>query len=189
MTVMAHPTKANVQRFRVQDKVLGVQEYYSVKTYGSVEAAKAAAEARQHDIDNIRSYTSQKDSLAINQLFDFEEQISVKDGKLRKRSGKAIRVKGVRRTVGMRDILAEKYHDSLRAQITVGYKDNRRKHISVLERGFDTAWQEMIDWLLETRGIESTQEIRQEFRRLKRIYAKRPTDAELAGITSYTLPK
>ena len=54
MTVMPHPNKQNIKRYRVQDKILGILEYFSFAQYG--DKAKILAEKRQEEISQKRIY-------------------------------------------------------------------------------------------------------------------------------------
>lgn len=69
MTVMGHPTAQNPVRYRVQDKIFGVQEYFSASKFGSLGKAKIAAEKRQAELDQKRAIRSRRLDLDINKIF------------------------------------------------------------------------------------------------------------------------
>ncbi len=150
MTVMLHPNREEPQRFRVWDRELGVQAYFSFKKYGKEKAEKLANEM-QKDIDKRKKARRLQEELGINKLFDVE--------------GK---VKGLRRKVRNRD--GRKTYEFLSIQVVVAPKTQRTKEISLNCRTFDDAWEMAKKTLLEFHSIQSNFEIQQGFKNAKRHY-------------------
>ena len=92
MTVMAHPSATNIQRYRVQDKLLGIQEYFSVRKYGSLEKAATAAIQRQVYIDEKRAIITKRCELDINQLFYGDGTVIGLTRRFKKRGDKTVEV-------------------------------------------------------------------------------------------------
>lgn len=76
MTIMAHPNPENVQRYRVLDRSLGVQDYFSITQHGPDKAYRLAKE-REEEIKNRRYIRSLRMKMDINKLFT-EGQLSAK---------------------------------------------------------------------------------------------------------------
>lgn len=152
MTIMAHPSKVDVQRYRVLDKALGVQEYFSVSKYGEEGAYQKALE-RQKQLDERRQYREMIENMAINKLFDKRGLIKGVRLLTRKRSGR-------------------KAYTCFKIQVTVAKRDCKSTEISLKNRDFDAAYNLMADKLLEYHQLESTPEIRIMFKNAKHEYEK-----------------
>lgn len=152
MTIMAHPSKTDIQRYRVLDKALGVQEYFSVSKYGKEGAYQKALE-RQHQLDERRQYREMIENMAINKLFDKQGMIKGVRLLTRKRSGRNA-------------------YSCFKIQVTVAKRQCKSTEISLKNRGFEDAYQLMSDKLLEYHEIETTPEIRIMFKNAKHEYER-----------------
>lgn len=150
MTVMLHPSKDKPERYRVFDRSLGVQEYFSIAKLGKEKAKKLAYE-RQKELDQKRRIAELKAELGINKLF-------AEDGS----------VKGLRRVKRVRE--GRKDAEYLSIQVTVAPNDQRHREISLMNRSFDEAYKMAQDALLELHGIERTPEITIAFKKARRLY-------------------
>lgn len=147
---MAHPSKNNVQRYRVFDKALGVQEYFSISRYGKRKALKLA-KARQAELDKRRELRRMIDNMAISKLF-------MEDGS----------IKGLRRKYRQRQ--GRKPYECFAIQVTVAENCNKGTEISLLNRSFDEAYALVQQKLCEYHGIEPDREINKMFADAKRLY-------------------
>lgn len=152
MTIMAHPSKTDIQRYRVLDKALGVQEYFSVAKFG-LEGAYEKAVERQKQLDERRQYRDMIDNMAINRLFDKEGMI-----------------KGVRLLTRQR--AGREPYDCFKIQVTVAKRNCRSTEISLKNRDFDEAYHLMTEKLLSYHEVEATPEIRIMFKNAKHEYEK-----------------
>lgn len=152
MTIMAHPNPDNVERYRVLDKALGVQEYFSVKQLGKREALKQA-KARQAELDERRGYRAMMAGMAIAKLFDDEGAVKGLRRKYRKRNGRAD-------------------YECLTIQVTVAEKVQKGSEISLAGRSFDEAYQLVQQKLCELHGVELNREIKQMFADTKYRYQR-----------------
>ena len=150
MTVMLHPNKKNPERYRVFDRLLGVQEYFSISKYGAEKAKKLAYE-RQEELDKKRKMVELKAELGINKLF-------ADDGT----------VKGLRRIKRVRE--GRKDAEYLSIQVTVGPNTQKHKEISLMNRSFEEAYLLAQEALLELHNLERTPEITQGFKKARRFY-------------------
>ncbi|MDX1694704.1 MAG: hypothetical protein R3208_13135 [Ketobacteraceae bacterium] len=150
MTVMLHPNKSNPERYRVFDRYLGIQEYFSITKLGP-EKAKTLAYARQEQIDKKRKMVRLKNELGVNKLF-------AEDGS----------VKGLRRVNRVRE--GRKDAEYLSIQVTVAPNVQKHKEISLMNRTFDEAYQLAQQHLLELHDLERTPEITQGFKNARRFY-------------------
>lgn len=150
MTVMLHPSKKNPVRYRVFDRTLGIQEYFSIAKYGK-EKAELLAHERQREIDQKRRIFDLKKELGINKLF-------AEDGS----------IKGMRRVCRTREGRKDAYYLSI--QVTVSSYTQKHREISLMNRSFDEAYAMAQDILLELHGLERTPELVEGFKRAKRHY-------------------
>lgn len=150
MTVMLHPNKSNPERYRVFDRYLGIQEYFSIAKLGPQKAKKLAYE-RQKEIDEKRKLADLRAELAINKLFDEEG-----------------RVKGLRRVKRVRE--GRKDAEYLSIQVTVKPKVQKHKEISLMNRTFDEGYHLAQALLLDLHGLERTPEIALSFKKARRFY-------------------
>ena len=147
---MLHPSKSNPERYRVFDRTLGVQEYYSISKYGPEKAKKLAFE-RQKELDKKRKMARLKAELGINRIF-------AEDGS----------VKGMRRIKRVRE--GRKDAEYLSIKVTVSPNNQKHKEISIMNRTFDEAYKIAQDSLLELYGLERTPEITLGFKKARRFY-------------------
>lgn len=150
MTVMLHPNKENPERYRVFDRLLGVQEYYSIAKYGADKAKKMAYE-RQQELDKKRKMVELKSELGINKLF-------LEDGS----------VKGLRRIKRVRS--GRQDAEYLSIQVTIAPGVQKHKEISLMNREFDEAYKIAQNALLDLFELERTPEINQGFKNARRLY-------------------
>ncbi|PIE41654.1 MAG: hypothetical protein CSA49_02370 [Gammaproteobacteria bacterium] len=150
MTVMLHPNKKNPERYRVFDRLLGVQEYFSISKLGPEKARRMAYE-RQKEIDRKRKMVELKAQLSINKLF-------LEDGS----------VKGLRRIKRVRE--GRKDAEYLSIQVTVSPGVQKHKEISLMNRDFDEAYLLAQNALLELHQIDRTPELSQAFKKARRLY-------------------
>lgn len=150
MTVMLHPNKENPERYRVLDKELGIQEYFSFTKYGRKKAKKLADE-RQAEIDKRKNAMSLRAELGINKIF-------AQDGSVR----------GLRRRIRNRENRKEQVLLSL--QVTVAPNVHKSKEISLGNRTFEEAYALVQQTLIEWHDLEMTYEIKQGFIKAKRLY-------------------
>ncbi|MFV0576710.1 MAG: hypothetical protein ACK5NC_15015 [Vibrio sp.] len=116
-------------RWRVQDKILNEQRYFSFKDFGSQEAALEAAQKYQADLDRRRKIRLARHELSHNKLFD-------KDGM----------IKGMR--IGQRDGIP-----LLIAQVT--YNGKQRKNTRRLTtHSLYQAYDQLCAWVMEIKEIE-----------------------------------
>lgn len=150
MTIMAHPSKKNVQRYRVFDKALGVQEYFSISALGKNKALKAAKE-RQAELDERRELRSMMDNMASSKLF-------MPDGS----------IKGLRRKYRQRKGRAS--YECLAIQVTVAENCNKGTEISMMRRSFEEAYVLAQQKLCEFHKVEADREIKKMFTDAKPRY-------------------
>ena len=150
MTVILHPNKENPMRYRVLDKELDIQTYFSFKEHGK-EKAKMLADELQVSIEQRKKARRLRLELAPNKLFS-------ENGMIR---GVTIRR---RQRAGVGD---ELYFDT---QKRVAKNDDRKSNISLNNRGFDEAYGLMATRLLAMHGIEIDHEITERFEQIKPCY-------------------
>lgn len=150
MTIMLHPNKISPKRYRVQDKTLMVNDYFSFKKYG-IEGAKQRAEERQTELDSRNKARKLKNNLGINKLF-------MADGS----------VKGLRRRYRRREGRPD--YEVLAFQVTVGPKKQCSNELTVNNHNFEHVYEKVQCQLLAFHGLESTLEIRSLFKKAKRLY-------------------
>jgi len=177
MTVMAHPSPNNIERYRVQDKVLGIQEYFSVAKHG-LEGALQKAQERQSEIDKVRAVRDRRMQLSISRLFEFESDMV--SGRLTKVTA----VKGLKRIYRIQH--GREARQVLRAAVGVGYKRQKTKEITLQDDNFDQAWSDITQWMLDTLEIESSQEIRLELKNIKSLYNQDIQQPE--GVKYFSIP-
>jgi len=149
---MAHPNKINVERFRLWDKEFNLQEWFGKREYGTLKKARAAAELRQIEVNKAKRAAKLRRQLSISILF-------ADDGS----------VKGLRKYKRVRDDRQEDEH-FFDYQVRAIKNRTERGYASLNKYDFDTAYRMITDKLLATHGIESTPEIRQQFKKAKRYY-------------------
>lgn len=89
---MSHPNSKNVERYRVQDKVLGVQEYFSPSKFGGLKKAKIAAEKRQLQLDKKRAIRAKRLALDINKIFRDDGSVYGLARRFKKRNNKIVEI-------------------------------------------------------------------------------------------------
>jgi len=89
---MAHPNALNPKRYRVQDKIFGVQEYFSKSNFGTLRKAKLAAEKRQAELDVKRSYREKRLQLDFNKIFYDDGSVIGLRRTLKKRTDKTVEI-------------------------------------------------------------------------------------------------
>jgi len=147
MTVMAHPNKQNIKRYRVQDKVLGIQEYFSISKYGN--KAKTLAEKRQKDISQKRLYRQIRMQLDINKIFHPDGTVIGLKRALKNKSGT---IKNI-----------------LHIQISIKGKQ-KKTDITINNKTFEQAYLKAQNKILELREIEHSPEITGMFKKVAGYY-------------------
>ena len=143
MTIMLYPGKEDPKGYRVQDKVLQVNNYYPISIHGSLDKARLAATQEQERLNTRRRMRKLRMELPINKVF-------YENGKvIGMRTGKRI-VKG--------EVI-----NLLIAQITVDKKQitNSRQILG----NFKTQYLSLCTWILEKRGLQMDRTLREAFER------------------------
>jgi len=147
MTVMAHPNRQNIKRYRVQDKVLGIQEYFSIAKYGG--KARILAEKRQKEISQKRLYRQIRMQLDINKIFHPDGTVIGLKRTLKNKSGSIKKV--------------------LQIQISVNGKQ-KKTDITIDNKTFRQAYLKAQNKILEIREIEHSSEITAMFKKVSGYY-------------------
>lgn len=150
MTIMAHPSKNNVLRYRVFDKALGVQEYFSIRTLGERKALKAAKE-RQQELDKRRELRGMIDNMATSKLFSDDGSVKGLRRKYRQRAGRSS-------------------YECFAIQVTVSEGVTKGTEISMMNRTFEEAYTLVQQKLCEFHDVELTHEIKKLFSDTKSRY-------------------
>jgi len=144
---MAHPNKQNIKRYRVQDKVLGIQEYFSIAKFG--DKAKILAEKRQDEISQKRLYRKIRMQLDINKIFHPDGTVIGLKRTLKNKSGSIKKV--------------------LQIQISVNGKQ-KKTDITIDNKTFAKAYLMAKNKILELREVEHCPEITEMFKKVARYY-------------------
>ncbi|MBA6263674.1 hypothetical protein [Colwellia sp. Bg11-12] len=147
MTVMAHPNMQNVKRYRVQDKVFGIQEYFSIAKYG--DKAKILAEKRQEEISQKRLYRQIRMQLDINKIFHPDGTVIGLKRTLKNKSGSIKKI--------------------LHIQISVNGKQ-KKTDITIDNKTFEQAYLKAQNKILELRKIKHSPEITEIFKKVAGYY-------------------
>ena len=150
MTVMAHPRKDKLERWRVFDKELRINEYFGKATYGTLAKAKKEAHKRQKEVDAAKRAAQLQRESALGTLFN-------KDGS----------VKGLYKVKRIRDDRPEDEH-FFRFIVITSPKVQEHGYASLNKYDFDTAYAMITERLMATHKIESTPELRILFKKAKR---------------------
>lgn len=142
MTVMAHPTAKKPVRYRVQDKIFGVQEYFSASKFGGLAKAKIAAEKRQAELDKKRSIRRRRLDLDINKLFYGDGSVIGLSRTLKRRVDKTVEIFAI--------------------QIGVEGKQVKTQ-VTITNRTFQQAYTLAQDKIIEIRGVERCYEVTKMF--------------------------
>lgn len=145
MGVMLHPNKNNPLRYRVQVKALGINEYFSISQHGAKKAKQLASE-RDEELKRRLEIRRMEADLAINKLF-------APDGS----------VKGLRRKWSARTNRKSYECFSL-------YAKRKQTELIITDDNFEEVYEAAQKWLLEKHDLDSTYEIRQMFKKAKRLY-------------------
>ncbi len=143
MSIMLHPSKATPKRFRVQDKVLGIQKYFSLDK-------KNEADKFWQECLNKRKYRQLRLELPINQIFN-------EDGS----------VKGLKRKVRNRSDRAP--YECFEIQVNTAF-GQKKTEIILSDKKFEDAYKQAQDKMLDMLNIERTYEITKMFNATKRLY-------------------
>ncbi|MEF2482200.1 hypothetical protein V4D09_02710 [Vibrio mimicus] len=149
--ICPHPSKNNPVRWRVQDKVLQEQKYFSFAQFGSKERAWFEAVKFSERLKMRRKARELRLSLDLNQLFD--EYGRVRGVFFTKSNGRVI----------------------LKAQFTQAGKqvsNTRTLH----NRSLRDAYDELCDWLLESKDLKLTLD-------MKRLLVRSYRQFEMANQT------
>jgi hypothetical protein len=143
MSIMLHPSKTTPKRFRVQDKVLGIQKYFSLNK-------KREADLFWQECLEKRKYRNLRQELPINQIFN-------KDGS----------VKGLKRKVRNRSDRPSYECFEIQLSTTSGQK---KTEITLTHKQFEVAYKQAQDKILSMLVIDRTYEITKMFNETKRLY-------------------
>lgn len=158
MALMMHPSDEAPERYRVFDKSLKVQKYFSVKKLGP-KAAKQLAEEEEAKVQRKLRARELIAQLDMNRIFEFEDT-----GK-----EKIVKIKGTQRMVVKSQGRANR--DAISIQVRI--EKNVSKHITVYitaKRTFEDAYTIAQNRLLEALKIERTHELTMFFKAAKRHY-------------------
>jgi hypothetical protein len=147
MTVMAHPNMQNIKRYRVQDKVFGIQEYFSIAKHG--DKAKILAEKRQEEISQKRLYRQIRMQLDINKIFHPDGTVIGLKRTLKNKSGSIKKI--------------------LHIQISVNGKQ-KKTDITIDNKTFEQAYLKAQNKILELRKIKNSPEITEIFKKIAGYY-------------------
>ena len=159
MALMMHPNDEAPERYRVFDKSLKVQQYFSIKKLGPKRAKKQAEAAEasiQQKLKNLRLIAE----LDINKIFTFED-VGGKES--------IVKIKGTQRMI----VRSKGRADRDAISIQVRTELNTSKHITVYitaKRTFEEAYRVAQDRLLDALNIERTHELTMFFNKAKRNY-------------------
>lgn len=153
MTLYLHPNKNEPKRWKVQDKVLGVQKYFSFSEFGSQQAALVEAHKFIDNVRERRKARSLRMSLGLNQLF--HENGMVRGLVVVEREGQLI----------------------VKLQFTKDGKQISNSR-SLNNRTLRDAFDELCDWFIESKGICRTREIQLELRKSFTLFERVYKDKE-----------
>ncbi|MCQ9091281.1 hypothetical protein [Vibrio alginolyticus] len=142
MTLMLYPNKHAPKGWRLQDRVLNEQHFFSAHRFGSLDKAKREAEKVQARLATRRHYHDLRQQLDINRVF-------YPDGRVRGLQRKTKCVRGQDQPM-------------LIAQVTVNGKQVKTDR-RLANRCFHEVYTSIQAWILDKRGITRTQEITQQF--------------------------
>ncbi len=143
MSIMLHPSRETPKRFRVQDKLLGIQKYFSLDK-------KHEAEKCWQECLEKRKYRDMRLELPINQIFN-------KDGS----------VKGLQRKVRNRSDRPS--YECFVIQLNTG-SGQKKTEITLAHKAFENAYKQAQDKILSMLNIERTYEVTKMFNETKRLY-------------------
>ncbi|EOW9487973.1 hypothetical protein ACOCGL_003439 [Vibrio cholerae] len=149
MSIMLYPNKTEPTAYRIQDKVLGVQRYFTFSRYGSDQKARQTAKAALEELQRRRRMRELRLELDANQLFYPD--------------GRVIGLRTAKKTIKGREV------PILIAQITVDGKQIKTDR-RLLNRSFFDVYRDIQDWILTKKGIERTPEITQRFKQAAWLY-------------------
>ena len=143
MSVMLHPSKAAPQRFRVQDKILGIQKYFSLDN--ELQANKCWQECLEK-----RKYHQLRQELPINRLFN-------EDGS----------IKGLKRSI--RNRKDRPSYECFEIQVNTIF-GQKKTEITLANKKFEDVYRQVQDKILLMLNIERTYELTKMFNATKRLY-------------------
>ena len=143
MNLMLHPSKAEPKRFRVQDKVLGIQKYFSLND-------KASADKCYQECLQKRQYRTLRQELPINQIFN-------EDGS----------VKGLKRKTRNRSDRPS--YECLEIQLNT-YSGQKKTEITLAHKSFEDAYKQAQKKILAMLNVDASYEITKMFNKTKRLY-------------------
>jgi len=149
MTVMLHPNKVNPERYRVLEKGLGINEYFSFAKYGRTKAKKLAEE-RQAELDKKKHARDLRSNLYINRVFNEDGTIKGVHKRFRKRKDR-------------------QDYECFSVQIAVGQGKQKSTEV-IIGANFESSYEKLVKKVLELHGINSSLELKQLFRKAKRHY-------------------
>lgn len=143
MSVMLHPSKAAPKRFRVQDKILGIQKYFSLDK--ELQANKYWQECLEK-----RKYRQLRQELPINKIFNENGSI-----------------KGLKRSI--RNRKDRPSYECFEIQINTIF-GQKKTEIILANKKFEDVYKQVQDKILLMLNIERTYEITKMFNETKRLY-------------------
>lgn len=142
--IYLHPNKSEPLRWRVQDKALKEQAYFSFSHYGSKDAAKSAANKFAEKLRKRRIARNERLNLDYNRLFD--EKGFVRGMSFREKNGQLFLV----------------------AQATKHGKQKKNTR-TLHNRTLYQAFTELSDWIMQIKDIEPTIEIKIDLKKSYRM--------------------
>lgn len=143
MSVMFHPSKAAPQRFRVQDKTLGIQAYFSLDN--EVQANQFWQKCLEK-----RKYRQLRQALPINKIFNDNGSI-----------------KGLKRSIRNRSDRPSYECFEIQVNTIFGQK---KTEITLANKKFEEVYKQVQDKILLMHNIERTYELTKMFNETKRLY-------------------
>lgn len=140
---MLHPSSETPKRYRVQDKILGVQKYFSLNK--KVEAHQFLQECLEK-----RKFRSLRKELPINRIFNEDGSVKGLKRKIRKRSDRPS-------------------YECLEVQIKTK-AGQKKTEITLAHKKFDDAYKQAQNKILSMLDIDRTYEITKMFNATKRLY-------------------
>jgi len=143
MSIMLHPSKTSPKRFRVQDKILGIQKYFSL------DKKDEANQFWQKCLEK-RQYRRLRQELPINVLFKDDGSVKGLKRKVRNRSNRPP-------------------YECFEIQVNTS-EGQKKTEIMLANKNFNEVYKQAQDKMLALLNIDRTYEITKMFNDTKRLY-------------------